>query len=149
MLGVMRAEEFRGGIEVFLIDRRLVELQHDLFVRFHLCGIGGVSGRRQRDHGGGEDEAKHSVLLFCWLGNPLVPATRLGSLREQREGGRRGPSHFPRHFAKPFWIPALYPPSQERAEYVRNNPEGPSTYATAARAPKSGMRSGSPAGSDR
>src|SRR5580704_4953437 len=122
MLGVMRAEEFRGGIEVFLIDRRLVELQHDLFVRFHLRGIGGVSGRRQRDHGGGEDEAKHGVLLFCWLGNPLVPATRLRSLRELRRGlvapkrtARRrkaGTSHFPRHFAKPFWIPALYPPSQ-------------------------------------
>jgi hypothetical protein len=51
-----------------------------------LRGIGGVSGRRQRDHGGGEDEAKHGVLLFCWLGNPLVPATRLRSLRELRRG---------------------------------------------------------------
>jgi hypothetical protein len=49
VLDVTRAEEFGGGLEILLIDGRVVQFQHGLLILFDVFGVGGVSGRRQGD----------------------------------------------------------------------------------------------------
>ena len=76
VLDVTRAEEFRGCLEVLLIDRKLIEFRHGLLVFFHLLGVGGVCGRSQRDHRGGEEETKHGNLQSFESFIPRSKATK-------------------------------------------------------------------------
>jgi hypothetical protein len=59
VLDVARADELHGGVEIFLINRGLVELLHALFVFFDLSGVGRVGGRSERDQYGSGEPAEH------------------------------------------------------------------------------------------
>src|SRR6516162_4134481 len=59
VLHIPWSEEFRGGVEVLLVDGKLVEFRHRLLVGFHLLGAGGVSRRGEGDECGDAESAKH------------------------------------------------------------------------------------------